>query len=184
MRQHLMIDLESLGTKANTAVLSMGAVTFNQLGVIAEIYTVPSLKFQLQKTTRAVDADTLHWWMNQDDRAKKVFSESMESSLTVQGLCSELSVFIDKFVKNKKDLIVWSNGAGFDVPIIEHMLQYSGLEIPWKFWNIRCYRTLKSLFPIENHVKKAEVKHNALDDAKFQAACVMKFLSEHPQYDK
>lgn len=183
MKTHLMLDLETLGQKANTAVLSLGAVLFTSKEVIAETYIVPSLKSQLSGNKRAVDADTVAWWMKQDVYAKKVFEEAMQSPLTIAGFCSDFSVFIDKHA-GRSDIVAWSNGAGFDVPIMEHIMHSVGLEVPWKFWNIRCYRTLKYLFPIENAVAKQSVKHNALDDARFQANCVMKFLNDNPSMDR
>ena len=66
---------------------------------------------------------------------------------------------------------VWSNGADFDVPMLAHAYTQVGIEIPWKFWNARCFRTWKSL-PGSKNVKlppMAGVKHNALTDAVTQA---------------
>lgn len=179
-----MIDTETLSQKANTVVLSVGVVVFNAESLTDSTYIVPSLAVQMGK--RGISADTLCWWMSQGDAAKKVFQESLSSDLTIAGVASDFSCFIDRKVSNKKDLIVWSNNAGFDVPIMEHLLESVGLKAPWQFWNIRCYRSLKAWFPIEKEMTamKPQVKHNALEDAKFQAACVSKFLSENPQFDK
>lgn len=177
-----MLDLETLGTKADTAVLSIGLVLFNREKILGEKYIVPSLSVQLKKAGRAVDASTLTWWMQQETAAKQVFKESNASILTISGAVSDMLTFINGVTRDP-NLLVWSNGAGFDVPIIEHMIHSVNLEAPWKFWNIRCYRTLKCLYDIEKEALKG-VKHNALDDARFQAECVMGFLQKNPELDR
>lgn len=171
---HAMLDFETLGQKANCAVLSLGAVLFDATGLKEDFYAVPNLKEQCKK--RSVDASTITWWMGQGLAAKEVFDQSLNSTLTIAGLCSDFLVWMSNHAKPYKDLTVWSNNAGFDVPIMEHLIDSVGLTPPWNFWNIRCYRTLKALFPIEKDIEKPMVKHHALQDAKFQARAVSAFL--------
>ena len=47
---------------------------------------------------------------------------------------------------------------------------------PWKFWNDRCYRTIKSMHP-EVPMPRTGTHHNALDDAKTQALHLMAILA-------
>ncbi|MHB0978446.1 MAG: 3'-5' exoribonuclease domain-containing protein [Minisyncoccota bacterium] len=56
---------------------------------------------------------------------------------------------------------------------------YHALDMkqPWKFWNNRCYRTLKNMFP-EVPFVRIGIAHDALDDAKSQAehaVAILKF---------
>lgn len=65
--------------------------------------------------------------------------------------------FTDKFT-------IWSNGASFDIPILANAFRKAGMNVPWKFWNERCFRTVKSIYSdIKSPV--TETAHNALDDA-------------------
>jgi len=49
------------------------------------------------------------------------------------------------------------------------------MERPWYFWNDRCYRTMKSLYP-QIPMERDGVHHNALDDAISQARHLMAIL--------
>lgn len=79
-------------------------------------------------------------------------------------------------------LRVWSCGANFDTVILEHLLGQLRLPVPYSFWNVRCYRTLKSMFQIEG--SRAGVAHRALDDAKHQAHWAAEYLKKHPECDR
>ena len=68
---------------------------------------------------------------------------------------------------------MWSNGADFDLPMLAHAYNQVGIEVPWKFWNSRCFRTYKNLPNAKNiRVEALGVKHNALSDAYQQAQTV------------
>ena len=63
---------------------------------------------------------------------------------------------------------MWGNGAEFDNVILSQAYKNVEKEVPWQYYNNRCYRTVKNLFP---HIEMERVgaHHNALDDAKSQA---------------
>lgn len=65
---------------------------------------------------------------------------------------------------------MWSNGADFDLPMLAHAFTECGIEIPWKFYNSRCFRTYKNLPGAKTiRLPSAGVKHNAMADAYTQA---------------
>jgi hypothetical protein len=173
-----MIDLETLGTKSDTAVLSLGAVIFNREEILKKQLWHFNLNEQL-KVKRSVTGDTLTWWMNQSESARGVFAKCNTEGI----LARQFVESFDQFIGTQK-LKVWSNGASFDVPIIENLLCQAGAQIPWKFWDVRCYRTMKAMFSIEIGVIRDGVAHDALDDAIFQTKCIQKYLAENPNRDK
>lgn len=177
--KHLMLDFETLATTPDAAVLSLGACVFDNEKILAEHYTVFDLAAQLK--TRRVDASTIGWWFDQGDAAKAVIKQAVASRKNTPEWGAEFVAWVSQNAEPSK-VQVWSNGANFDVVIIEHLLSQLRLSPPWKFWNVRCYRTLKSLFPIETGVERGGVKHNALDDAKFQANCVIRHLSSQSDF--
>jgi len=167
---HIMVDCETLGTTADAVILSIGAVKFNlETGDIddAGFYSSVSIESNLA-WKRRVQEDTLLWWMNQEAAARQVFFEPKDT-------LEEALVNFSDWIGNG-DFHVWSNGADFDIPMLAHAFSTCGIEIPWKFFNSRCFRTYKNL-PGARQVKAPAVgvKHNAMADAYNQAVhlCAM-----------
>lgn len=162
----VMIDFETLGTSPSSAIISMGAVRFNldsneidDCGFYASISIDSNLE-----AGRTIDESTLIWWMRQGKEAQRVFTEP---KMTLEVALSE---FYDWFGNMDNNIRVWSNGADFDIPMLAHAVRQFGRELPWKFWNHRCFRTFKSL-PAAKYAEKSlpKVEHNALHDAIAQA---------------
>ena len=162
--KNVMIDVESLGTTADAVIMSIGAVRFDldseqidDAGFYASISVDSNLALN-----RRISEDTLLWWLKQPSDAQQVFHESKQT------LAVALTDFCDWLGDDSSYL--WSNGADFDLPMVAHALTQCGMEIPWKFWNNRCFRTYKNL-PGAKDVRAPNtgVKHNALSDAYSQA---------------
>jgi len=162
---HLMVDLETLGTTADACILSIGAVKFDLDSETIEddgFYASTSIASNLEHGRR-IQEDTLLWWMGQSKEAQGVFHEPKQTLLEA---FTGLTAWI-----GEGDYHVWSNGADFDLPILLHAYAVSlGMKAPWKFYKHRCYRTFKNL-PGAKNVKlpMCGVKHNALFDAVHQA---------------
>jgi exodeoxyribonuclease VIII len=120
--------------------------------------------------------------MKQGPIAQKVIHESENCEESEYDTISRFHKFVS--LAFQKKLKVWSCGASFDIPICENQLRTYGLQIPWMFYNMRCYRTIRQMFDIEAGNKRETVKHNALEDAIYQTECIQKFLQEHPEADK
>ena len=165
MIKHLMLDFETLGSSHDAAVVSLGAVLFDRSGIKEERLWLFNLKGQLDSRRRVASGDTIAWWMKQEKAAREVFEQAQTQGIYLQAFSHEFLAFCPQTL----DVRVWGNGATFDIPIIESILNQCGAPIPWKFWNHRCYRTLKSCYGIERGAKFEGTKHSALDDAKHQA---------------
>lgn len=158
----LMIDIETLGTAAKSVVLAIGAYGKDKLGNEFKHYVRIDTDSQLAKG-RKIDASTMKWWMTQNPNAKTIFDEKEDdtyASLTHFFHEIEGSFHMD-------EMTVFGNGANFDITIIEDLLSDFDVKVPWKFWNIRCYRTIKNMRPQIKMLRQG-VHHNALDDAKSQ----------------
>lgn len=162
--KHIMVDLETLGTTADAVILSIGAVKFSlRMGTIEEegFYRSISIESNLN-LRRRISEDTLLWWFKQPAAAQAVFHEAKE---TLPTALRELSDWI-----GTDEYTVWSNGADFDIPMLSHAFTQTQIEIPWSFWNSRCFRTYKNLPGAKNIRAAAKgTKHNALSDAYQQA---------------
>jgi 3' exoribonuclease, RNase T-like len=159
-----MLDLETLGTAADAVIMSIGAVRFDLESSAIEdagFYASVSIDSNLQ-LKRRIQEDTLIFWLKQGPEAQGVFHESKQT------LENALIDFADWLGDDTN--FMWSNGADFDLPMVAHAYISLGMEVPWKFWNGRCFRTYKNLPGAKNVRPEAlGVKHNAMADAYNQA---------------
>lgn len=171
--EHVMKDLETMGTRAGCAVVSIGAVMFNpktgELG--AEFYGVAVADQGVYGLFQ--EPGTKKWWSEQSEEARKVFTDPAAMRLPL--LLASYTAWLGT-VTDPDTVKVWGNGASFDQPILTAAYAAIGAPQPWKFWNDRCYRTVKNLAP---HVKlkREGTYHNALDDAKSQAQHLMDIVA-------
>ena len=160
---HVMIDLETLGTNKKAAIIEIGAVRFNAYGPeisTDEFHTYVSIDSNLQ-ANRKIDASTLSWTLNEPHGVtllQAAHTQGVELSEALTGLSNFIT----------KDDYVWACGAAFDLAILETAYAEYNWEVPWKFWNEKCYRTMKNLSGVPPY-KQIGVKHSARDDAYSQA---------------
>lgn len=159
--RHVAIDLETMATKPGAAIVSIGAVLFDpRYGKISSNTFYEELDWEGQG--RLIDPGTAEWWGRQSPTAKTALDGLEDLPETLTALAKWLP----------KDCRVWGNGPLFDMGILENAYDQHNLEVPWKFWNVRCCRTIKDLYESSRggYDKKAGgTLHNALDDAKFEA---------------
>lgn len=164
--QDVMVDLETLGTCPGCSILSIGAVAFNptsgELG--SEFYVVVNRENCLAASLYE-DPETVAWWENQSAEAKQVLKEA-ERGERLEDALNRFTEYLKQF--DLGTVRVWGNGSDFDNAILSVCYHHVGLNLPWKFWNNRCYRTIKAMHPTIRLARKG-IHHNALDDAKTQA---------------
>jgi hypothetical protein len=167
---NIMLDLETMGNRGTSAIISIGAVQFSPSGIGKEFYKTVNLD-SCMKAGLTIDASTIAWWMQQSEEAK---TSSMKGELSLFQALQEFTKFIGG---TNSDAKIWGNGADFDNAILANAYRASNLEVPWKHWNNRCYRTMKSVFAKAPKPEFSGEKHNALDDAKFQATHLISIMS-------
>lgn len=164
---NIMIDLETVGIRPTSGILSIGAVTFSEEGIaLGEFYR----KIDLSDSTLlgfTTDSSTMTWWNNQPPSVK---DEAFSGVDGVRDVLNEFAAFVKQFYAPK----VWGNGADFDNVLLKHHYDVMNLKCPWAFTSNRCFRTLKNLYPMIAF-EKSTMPHNALEDAKAQAAQRAKF---------
>lgn len=161
---NIMLDLETLGTTADSVIMSIGAVRFDlaagtvdrEHGFYASVSIDSNHHDGIQ---RRVTESTLNWWMLQDAIARRVFNEAKVV------LPEALSGLADWFGAERA--LVWSCGADFDIAMLRHAYETHALEAPWQYQDTRCHRTFKNL-PGAPARRRAPT-HNALQDAIDQA---------------
>lgn len=172
---HIMIDLETMSTEPNAAIVAIGAVVVdlenNRLG--EEFYRRISLESSVL-SGGVIDPRTVIWWLKQDRLARR---EIYSASATIVNSCTGFMEFI-KRNGGADNIKVWGDGASFDNVILTTTFKRLAMEEPWRYWNERCYRTVKNMYP---HIKSNNqgTEHNALDDAKSQANKLLVIYQEN-----
>ena len=177
---HLIIDIETLSTKPNAVVLSLGCVPFQfenkkpfEKYLEDGFYVKLDVKAQIE-AGRKMQKETVDWWLSQSAEARLVTKPS-EEDVDPRDALEQFSRYVDslrKFEGFSDDSFVWSRGSNFDFPIIESLHDTFGLKPPYSTWSIR---DLKTMFDVltggtrgQYHPKsgtpKGFLKHNALHD--------------------
>ena len=183
--KNIMVDLETLGTVPGCSILSIGAVAFDpESGELGEEFYVVVRRSSNGVFGLHEDAQTLQWWGSQSDEARQVLrdSEDMEESTPLNTALECFKYYLVQFNLNKVE--VWGNGSDFDNAILAVAYQKVGLELPWKFWNNRCYRTLKAEYKGTSRLIRKGTYHNALDDARCQAEHAIQILREKAEMEE
>lgn len=161
---HVMLDLETLGKTPGCVVLSIGAVRFGEKGVEKDGYYQVIKEATCLEAGLTADPDTLAWWERQSPEARQVLADAR------QNRCRSLRPVLKDFALwLGANPTVWGNGSDFDQPILAAAYWSCKLVVPWKYYNSRCYRTLKSFAPLLKARGGAAAAHNALADARAQA---------------
>jgi hypothetical protein len=158
-----MIDIETLGTTTDCAILSIAAVEFDRntgdLGRQFYERLDPCLQ------NRRLCPATLKWWASQDSG---LFGEAIGGSMDLPMVLVLLNHFVSK------DHPVWSQGIDFDFGILDHAFNHFDIETPWKYYAKRDTRTLYDAAGFNpKTIKREGSHHNALDDCKHQIRCVV-----------
>src|SRR6478609_2831880 len=69
MKTQIMLDLETLGQKPGSVILSIGACVFDRVGVHERFYTRVDPQSCIDAGLQA-DLSTFLWWMKQGDEAR------------------------------------------------------------------------------------------------------------------
>lgn len=176
---HIMIDLETIGTRPGSAILTIGAVRFDPT---AADFIDPQDDIPLSLPTETAfyrridresctflglteDWDTLSWWSRQTPEARREAFDA-DPRHDIAEVMAEFARWCGR------DPFPWSHGASFDVVLCEAAFERLGIRAPWKFWNVRDTRTLYD-FTGEKPIRDRN-HHHALHDAAAQAAAVQR----------
>lgn len=180
---NIMLDLETLSTRMNAAILTIGAARFTEDRI--EDYTFYRA-VTLDSNTRLgrhIDGGTVAWWMAQDDVVRAAaFADPSAVDLAVA-----LVEFATWFrgaatarTGEAEPVYLWGNGANFDVSILQSAYEATDMPVPWGFRDVRCMRTIRALAGA-SCIARPEVghAHNALDDARAQAMWLQAAWRDH-----
>lgn len=180
MNLNVMVDIETLSTRPNAMVLSIGAVLFDETyvsdGSVLITFGSSALKEQ-KRLGRDIDPDTVMWWMGQGHQARDALTAQGDVVGLKEGLLGFEQYLHIAGHGSAKNLTLWSMGSDFDLVILRTLYEDAGLLCPFTHRQTACHRTLRHLYPHVTVEKPATfIAHNAMHDAVQQARLASKIL--------
>lgn len=154
-----MVDLETLSTKEDAVILSLGLVVFSKDTVHERLYREFDVTEQIA-SGRRVSRDTQDWWRrtNPEELHRLLCESTMDASVDL--IAEDVESMMD-FWKAKE---VWSRGY-MDFGILMN------LGVPLQYWQHRDVRTLDVFLK-----SKKKATHNALEDCEIQVEQVQEVM--------
>ena len=176
MPQHVMMDLETMGTSPGCVVLALGAYAFDPAGDDAVFdpargfYETIDVPDQMERGL-GIDWSTLQWWAQQSDEARAANFNPPTAPFMLEGVAQRFAAWVALLGDGVQ---VWCNGASFDFPILKAAFQKVGQGLPWEFYNERDARTIFNLARVRS--KKHGTAHTALMDSWAQVEALQRGL--------
>lgn len=161
-----VVDIETWSTSTTAAIASIGACRIDiNSGIIDNEFYINVSKKTCDQVGLDTQQSTVDWWKKQD---RKVLLDLTQNTVSITTALAEF------FKWHNPDQELWCHGLNFDAPIIQYAAVKTGwLEMPWKYYNLRCSRTLAAAFNVNPMAyRKKGQHHNALEDAKSQALMI------------
>ena len=168
-----MLDIETLGTRPQSVVLTIGAVKFDPWAVDVDtdngLYSRIDVDEQIEMG-RHIHQDVIDWWGKQaEDVREEALGDHDRTNL------NDMLDQINRFVVGADN--IWCQGPAFDIVILENLYRQLERPTPWQFWQIRDSRTLFGVHG-DPRDKGAKGAHNALIDCFYQAQAVQQVYKE------
>jgi hypothetical protein len=157
MTAHIMLDIETLGTRPGAVVMSAAFVRFSDMAsVTLNLNVQEQLALGLE-----IDPQTHAWWGTQDPAA---WAAATQNAHPVRPVLEYFGTWL-QWASAGAELMLWCHGASFDAPVLGEVYRRLGLATPWSFRAIRDTRTLYDLAAVDPKQYQAGALHVALNDA-------------------
>ena len=166
---NIMVDLETVGIRLTSGILSIGAIPFDEAGLVLDPFYRRIDVGDSNILGFTTDDSTMKWWNQQNNAVRE---EAFSGQEAVRDVITDFAAYCRKY----KAPLIWGNGADFDNVLLVNHFNALNISMPYPFYSHRCFRTLKSLYPMIAY-EKSKIAHNALEDAKAQAIHAVKILN-------
>ena len=169
---HVMLDLETLGTGSNSVIVSAGLVEFDlETGATGDHIKLSFNLLDQLLNGAEIDKDTLTWWQSQSTSAKELLKQS-STTKPIEETLKELSAFLATLPARAPNISLWGNGCTFDNVILRNLYKRSGIQFPLAFWQDKDVRTLAQLVDYDKVVELTGpfqgTKHDPINDCRHQ----------------
>ena len=173
IRNDVMIDIETLSTRPNAVILTIGAIRFNRNDSSKSLPDIKTVKNGLENTNldffyRRIDiqsclnvnlvkdSTTEFWWSQQSKEAREE-AFNPENRIDIKQALIELKKWLGH------NPFIWAHGACFDPVILDEACKMCGMQQIWKYFNIRDTRTLYDIANVTS-TDLPVATHHALAD--------------------
>ena len=190
---HVMVDIETAATTTDAAILEIAAVAvlFDKSGQpippAAKALVIPSLASQTTFDGRCVSKGTAAWHKENDTGC---FARSENSTLDLASALGSMDAWFGEWMDSAQielnkalppRIVFWSRGVAFDFGVLEHAYKQCGMQVPWKYHELACLRTLMMFADKTTTADSAMthtkvVAHTALQDANQQMEDLLQAL--------
>lgn len=188
LRTFIQVDLETLSLRHNAVVLQIGAVAYKQgLGIFSEFDVDLQLDPQIDKG-RHIKEDALVFWLQQGSAAREAITAADRMHHDVAKMrFSGWFHDVARYDGSRPEQVYMSSfGIDFDIPILSSLFDY---DLPWKYRNMLCMRTVYNNYNDEARPLKAEyqaknpnmIPHSAIWDARSQATMHLRLMANHQE---
>ena len=168
---YLMLDIETLSTRPDAAVVAIGCAVFDLDGVIS------SSGWRIRPTDWIghIDPATLKWWMDQSNEAR---TATFGGTTSAGSVATQLREWLSSNISG-----VYANDPSFDIAILKNWwTNFSGTPFPFSYKLERSYRTITALakrYGIDySSAYDRAIPHDAVSDACCQARAVALIQAE------
>src|SRR6185436_4473667 len=168
LNTQVMLDLETLASSEDAAIIQIAAVAFDPLtGVISAEFNV-YVRFPIGR----IDPGTVFWWMQQN-AASTVAKACEAAAFDTKDALKSFSSWVSSLGAIAG---VWSLPASFDLPVLSSSYSKAGLGKPWHYRLERCARTVLALAGYRGKDRPdvpkpaGYLQHDALSDCRMQVA--------------
>lgn len=170
--KHIMVDLETLGTKRVATVLSVGACVFDPYtDYVGPVNFYKTIKWQQM----IVETGTLIWWLKQENKLLNLLTS--DAAVEANAIAPLFSHWLHMNYPAEK-YYLWCHGLDFDQPLLQGIFEYCpNVDYAWnRLFAYNDGRDTRTIFDAARFDFKAFPRygefHNAIDDAITQAKAV------------
>lgn len=133
---HLMLDIETLGTKPGCVITQIACIPFTEDGPGPEsTWFRANIDITTYGHNFHIDAATLKWAI---EKGVPILRDNqIDAALALLDLAN----FIARRVKDDNRVKIWANSPTFDCEILEAAWRRFDIQVPWHYWHCLDYRT-------------------------------------------
>ena len=141
-KKHIMIDIETLSTKANAVIYEIAAIEFrlnsdddpiNGNIVFADKIIDSQINIAGQSKNRDISSSTMAFHFEHNMKNFVQFISNMHTCNDLSHVLKTLAYELNRY--SSEDTIVWTNSPIFDLVILRNAYESEGIEIPAKLFN-------------------------------------------------
>jgi hypothetical protein len=163
MTTHIMVDIETLGTRPGCVVLAAAFVRFTDEARMTVNLSIPDQEMLgLEK-----DEQTLAWWRDQEAKQPGTWARATDGAQPLAIALPYINTWL-RWAVPDGDFLIWCHGAPFDCPILAEVFRRANTECLWAgrdYWRIQDTRTLYNLAGVDVKQFAVPPPHVALNDA-------------------